>query len=118
MQNDNDIRNDEELLMRFFDATRQDISDDGFSEQVMRRIPQRARLMNRIWTALCVALGVAIFLLFDGVGELRVIAGKMAGDALGYLSSISSTGVTPSVLFATVVVLGLVWLYNVLSIQR
>jgi hypothetical protein len=118
MQNNNDIRSDDELLMRFFDATRQDIPDDGFSNRVMRRIPQRARWMNRIWTAVCVALGVTIFLLFDGVGELRVIAGKMAGDALGFLSSIGSTGVTPAVLFGTAAVLGLVWLYNVLSIQR
>lgn len=118
MQKDNEIKTDDELLMQFFDAARQDIPDNGFTRQVMRSLPRRAQRMNRIWTLTCVAIGAAILLLFDGLGELREVAGKVVGDVMGYLTLIGSTGVAPSVVLGSAAVLCLVWLYNVLSIQR
>lgn len=118
MYNNNDIKNDDELLMQFFNAVRQEIDDDGFSERVMQRIPQHAKRMNQIWTTICFALGVALFILFDGMEDLRTLGSNMLNNILGYLSSIDLTVLSPTLIIATIATLGTVWLYNILSIQR
>lgn len=118
MDINNNIKTDDELLMQFFSAAKQEIPDNGFSEKVMQRLPQRARRMNRIWSTICFAIGMAIFLLFDGIADLRMLAGQVMGDVCGYLSSIDLTGFSPLLLLASTAILGTVALYNILSTQR
>lgn len=118
MDINNNIKTDDELLMQFFSAAKQEIPDNGFSEKVMQRLPQRARRMNRIWSTICFAAGMAIFLLFDGIADLRMLAGQVMGDVCGYLSSIDLTGFSPLLLLASTAILGTVALYNILSTQR
>ncbi|MGM9780202.1 MAG: DUF5056 domain-containing protein [Prevotella sp.] len=49
------------LNQLFAEAAKTEIADNGFTRKVMRRLPSRAELYNRIWTFACVI--VAIFLL-------------------------------------------------------
>ncbi len=73
---------DEQLLRQFFsEAAQQQIADDGFTERVMQRIAAveahrivatkqvpigSFRRFNRLWTVLCVAVFVALFVAFRG----------------------------------------------------
>ena len=56
---------DELLVSKFFDENKIDVADNGFSRRVTRRLPDRERRLNRIWTAVCLALGLGA--LVDGV---------------------------------------------------
>ena len=52
---------DEALLQRFFaDSARMDIADDGFTDRLMRRLPEevdtRCYRLYRLWTAAMVAV--------------------------------------------------------------
>ncbi len=61
---------DELLVKKFFEGNRIDLPDDGFSHRVMRRLPDRERRLNRLWTALCVVVGVVCCVKFDWIGGL------------------------------------------------
>lgn len=77
------IDNDDQLLQDFFATRREDLPDDGFTDRVMERIAvldgmmadttrrQNRRIvwLNRIWTAACVLLIVALFWMLDA-GQL------------------------------------------------
>lgn len=80
--------NDEQLLMRFFDEQRQDIDDNGFTENVMRQLPTKTLRISRWWTVICWAIGIAFFFIVDGVGQLRRILTALLGDVIGMLSTI------------------------------
>ena len=58
---------DNQLLEQFFsEARRQTVADDGFTERVIQRLPDRALRQSRYWTACCVALGIVLFIVFKG----------------------------------------------------
>lgn len=61
---------DELLVSKFFDENKIDVADNGFSRRVTRRLPDRERRLNRIWTAVCLVLGAALAVLFDWLGAL------------------------------------------------
>ena len=59
--------NDERLLEQFFRQARaMEVADEGFTERVMRRLPERSLRLSRLWTAGCVAVGLVLFTLFGG----------------------------------------------------
>ena len=58
---------DERLLEQFFQAARQvELDDDGFTERVMRRLPDRSLRLSRLWTAACIVAGLLLFTLLGG----------------------------------------------------
>lgn len=58
---------DERLLEQFFQTARQvELDDDGFTERVMRRLPDRSLRLSRLWTAACIVAGLVAFTLFGG----------------------------------------------------
>ena len=68
--------NDEKLIAKFFAENKQEFVDNGFSERVMQRLPaQEAVLLNRIWTLLCVAVGV-VFIALTGSDHLTQYFGR------------------------------------------
>ena len=77
----NDNRNavtDDELLKQFFqEYTQQTIPDNGFTEQVIRRIALEAkpatasRRLNMVWTAFCVVMGIVWACYSDVLSSLR-----------------------------------------------
>ncbi len=68
---------DNELIERLFQDARQTaIPDNGFSARVMERVnaeavvqqaaSQRERLFSRLWTTVCVAVAIILFVALDG----------------------------------------------------
>lgn len=81
---------DEELLQRFFaDSARMDIADDGFTDRVMRRLPEevdtRCYRLYRLWTAAMVAVCVAVFFFVNGFQLLKL---RVCGAVGGFLGDV------------------------------
>lgn len=77
---------DEELLKSFFLANRQEIEDDGFSRQVMRRIPRDLSIWDSMLTALCVIGSVAIVMYSGVLIQVKDCLFDLTGNLVGYLS--------------------------------
>ena len=103
---------DEAFLQRFFaDSARMDIADDGFTDRVMRRLPEevdaRCYRLYRLWTAAMVAVCVAVFFFVNGFQLLKLrVCGAVGGflgdvvhavqDRVGSLSLPASVSFPPS----------------------
>lgn len=103
---------DEALLQRFFaDSARMDIADDGFTDRLMRRLPEevdaRCYRLYRLWTAAMVAVCVAVFFFVNGFQLLKLrVCGAVGGflgdvvhavqDRVGSLSLSASVSFPPS----------------------
>jgi len=59
---------DEELIRQLFEPVKgMTVSDDGFTERVMHRLPNRRTVvLSRLWTVLCVTVGVVLFITLNG----------------------------------------------------
>lgn len=108
---------DEELLQRFFaDSARMDIADDGFTDRLMRRLPEevdvRCYRLYRLWTAAMVAVCVAFFFFVNGFQLLKLrVCGAVGGflgdvvhavqDRVGSISLSASVSFPPSADWST-----------------
>lgn len=108
---------DEALLQRFFaDSTRMDIADEGFTDRLMRRLPEevdvRCYRLYRLWTAAMVAVCVAVFFFVNGFQLLKLrVCGAVGGflgdvvhaiqDRVGSLSLPVSVSFSPSAEWTT-----------------
>lgn len=82
---------DEALLQRFFaDSARMDIADDGFTDRLMRRLPEevdtRCYRLYRLWTAAMVAVCVAVFFFVNGFQLLKL---RVCGAVGGFLGDVA-----------------------------
>lgn len=57
---------DDNTISMFMKEQKQEIPDNGFSRRVMRSLPDRSRRLNRIWSALCIAISISLFFIFNG----------------------------------------------------
>jgi hypothetical protein len=111
---------DNEMLEQLFRPMKDlKLPDEGFSARVMQQLPQRSRwsalssrvFLSRLWTAFCVAIAVALFVLLRG-WELM---------AYGLLMIVNNLAVVRnSLLVAAVVavVLGLMYVSDVVRRER
>lgn len=68
---DNILSNEEErALEEFFASRRQTIADNGFSKQVMRKLPRKAIWLDRLWTSVWLVAIVAMLLTEEGLRQL------------------------------------------------
>ena len=108
-EKENEIRQetmiDEELLTAFFAPSKElQVADDGFTDSVMRSLPEaipmRQRLVNGFWTLLYVAACIAIFFANDGIALLKkgLVSGiGSIGAALSQtLSKVDVSALLPS----------------------
>lgn len=84
---------DEELLKKFFaDSVRMRIDDNGFADNVIRRLPEeidaRCYRMYNLWTAVMAAACVVVFFLVDGFDILKT---RIVGMTASMLSSMSDS---------------------------
>ena len=61
---------DEQLLQQFFTEHKQAIPDQGFTRRVMRRLPLRTLLFEKLWTTLCAVICVVMFFAMDGIHQV------------------------------------------------
>lgn len=92
--------NDDILLMMFFDEQRQDIDDNGFSENVMRQLPQQSAQPYIIWQIVCSVAGGIVFILAGGIGMLRTAFLNSCVNMVSYILSIDLSAVSPLMLLA------------------
>lgn len=83
---------DEELLKKFFaDSVRMRIDDNGFADNVMRRLPEeidaRCYRMYNLWTAVMAAACVVVFFLVDGFDILKTRIVSMTASMLSSMSA-------------------------------
>ena len=113
---------DEKLLASFFsEMAMPDIPDAGFSHQVMKQIPMGTPSvwLERLWTAICVIVGLAAVVAFQFFDQLQSLLFSMKIDFL-LSSSRALTSVSDVICHAqnlwmalgACVVLFLVWGYN------
>lgn len=58
---------DHQLLEQFFEpARKQQVDDNGFTERVMRRLPDGALRLSHYWTIFCIVVAVVLFFVFNG----------------------------------------------------
>ncbi len=81
---------DEVLLQRFFaDSARMDIADEGFTDRLMRRLPEevdvRCYRLYRLWTAAMAAVCVAVFF----VNGFQLLKLRVCGAVGGFLGDVA-----------------------------
>ena len=58
---------DDKLLEQFFQPARaQQVEDRGFTQRVMKRLPDKALRLSSVWTTFCVVVGIALFVAVKG----------------------------------------------------
>ena len=76
---------DELLVRKFFEENKVELADDGFSQRVMRRLPDRTRRLSRIWAAVCTLAGILMCVVFNWVD---VLVGIFNDFISGFMPSI------------------------------
>ena len=62
------------LNQLFAEAAKTEIADNGFTRKVMRQLPSRAELYNRIWTCACIIVAVILLTYFKAWNYLFDLA--------------------------------------------
>lgn len=96
MENGNDFENrkvleqqDEMLLEAFFAENQMEIKDHGFSEKVMRQLPDsKVELLQRLWLLVCVTIGVAFLIVSQAWTSLQDC---MFASKIGFMLSMSKS---------------------------
>ena len=90
------------MIEEFFkQAAQQQIEDNGFTERVMKSLPEtsaeRVRRLSRLWTIFCSVVGVVLFFLFGG---WQILQGLFYGGLrmmLGWLEVLMVTAPTTEI---------------------
>lgn len=108
------MENDDLLVKAFFESNKQpEITDDGFSEQVMRQLPQSRKLRaERVWTFVCCIAGIALFLALNGLGRLKDIVFNFIANAIGGIVYMESAPISLTTVGIAVVTIMAVAFYN------
>lgn len=73
--------NDRELRKIFTDR-KAEVQDDGFTERVLGRLPERPSRFPQLVMAVCIAVGLALIFVFTGfapvVEQLEILAASIA----------------------------------------
>lgn len=90
LENRNDLElQDEMLLEAFFAENRMEIEDHGFSEKVMRYLPDsKVLLLQRLWLLVCVTIGVALLVVSQAWASLQDC---LFASRIGFLLSMSKS---------------------------
>jgi len=91
------MNKDDILLKQFFADHKQEIADNGFSQRVMHRLPDRQQRLAHWWSLFCFMAGLIWFTLVDGWNLLW-------GTLQGVVADIS-TATLPEVEPQTILVL-------------
>lgn len=107
------IENDEQMLIRFFEENRQEIEDDGFTQRVVRQLPSRAVRISQVWSWICWLLGIALFFMMDGVGQLYRVAILFFHDVINMFSSVNLSIYSMMIILALIFTMISVKMYQI-----
>lgn len=96
LENRNNLENmngleqqDEMLLEAFFAENQMEIEDHGFSEKVMRQLPDsKVLLLQRLWLLICVMIGVALLVVSQAWASLQDC---LFASRIGFMLSMSKS---------------------------
>ena len=57
---------DDQLINKFMQANKHEVTDNGFSRRVMRRLPMRAKVVSDVLTCIGIVVSCVLFIVFDG----------------------------------------------------
>ena len=60
----------EQNINKLFKVHKIDVPDDGFSERIMRRLPERKSILPQLVMSVCIIIGIAATFLICGVTPL------------------------------------------------
>ena len=89
---------------RIFAAHRIDVADEGFSERLIRRLPERKNMLPQMVMTVFVAIGLALTFAIQGVSPLleqidslivsiSQLQAPSPGAVIAYLSALSLMGI-------------------------
>ena len=110
---ENLLPEEEQLLGQFFAEHTIEVQDRGFTNRVMRRLPDRSVCLNRIWTAICSVAVVVVFFLTKGWIS---ILGTLQGFLTDMVTSVSQAGILS--ILGTMVLLTLFAGYGLVMSER
>ena len=110
---ENLLPEEEQLLGQFFTEHTIEVEDRGFTNRVMRRLPDRSVCLNRIWTAICSVAVVVVFFLTKGWIS---ILGTLQGFLTDMVTSVSQAGILS--ILGTMVLLTLFAGYGLVMSER
>lgn len=96
MENGNDLETvnilelqDEKLLEAFFAGNQMEIEDHGFSDKVMRQLPDsKVVLLQRLWLLVCVVIGIVFLVVSQAWVSLQDC---LFASRIGFLLSMSKS---------------------------
>ena len=92
-----------------------EVEDNGFTKQVMKRLPQPAQRWSKIWTVACWVAVIFLFFLLDGVNAVNTAFMHVTGDLSGMLVSFQFDGFSPFIIYLGVLSATAVIAYNVIE---
>ena len=96
------MENDDTLIKNFMLAYKHEIEDNGFSRQVIRRLPQPAQWLSDILSVTCAIVCCALFYIFNGFEILCQTISDIVASQTYYLMSDTNF---QSLIIATVVLI-------------
>ena len=80
------MEDNERLLQNFFsEAASTPIADDGFTNRLMQRLPQRVNWFTRLWNILCITVFAVLFVAFRGweslMAQFEVMTRTLAAES-------------------------------------
>ena len=107
--------NDDQLVEQSFAERMMEVEDNGFTKQVMKRLPQPAQRWSKIWTVACWVAVIFLFFLLDGVNAVNTAFMHVTGDLSGMLVSFQFDGFSPFIIYLGVLSTTAVIAYNVIE---
>lgn len=94
---------DEFLVQQFFNDSQIKVEDDGFTRNVMRHLPDRARRLNCVWTAVCAVIGIILLIRINVIdtvtAALRETFGGFFTQNIAPLNTLSLLFMLSTILF-------------------
>ncbi len=59
--------NDDKLIEQFLSTGKKEVADNGFTQRVMHRLPDRAHRLSQVWSVCCFTLAAVLFVRLDGL---------------------------------------------------
>lgn len=99
------MEKDDKLLFDYFAQNKQEIEDNGFSAKVMKKVSKsRAHIYSQVWVSICSAMGIILFLVFDGAKIIFDFMKGIISESIVQLSQVHISTKTALILaFATLI---------------